>query len=153
MKNVKENDTKVLKSKRFVVRMSLVGKNQVIEFTNKKGKTYTYNHDKVYEIMKSKLTTLPCWTKYKSYTATNNIPMVCRDKELVQLVGQVGKTLERVFPLPFIIRNNMCKIEKIINTIYITGGLILIIIVVMATSSCGTSKKCNNKFINENRNW
>ena len=30
----------VLKSKRFVVRKSLVGKNQVIEFTNKKGKTY-----------------------------------------------------------------------------------------------------------------
>jgi hypothetical protein len=83
MSKVKENGTNVLKSKRFVVRMSLVGKNQVIEFTNKKGKTYTYNHDKVYEIMKSKLTTLPCWTKYKSYTATNNIPMVCRDKELV----------------------------------------------------------------------
>jgi len=83
MTKVKENGTKVLKSKRFVVRMSLVGKNQVIEFTNKKGDTVQYNHDKVYEIMKSKLTTLPCWTKYKSYTATNNIPMVCRDKELV----------------------------------------------------------------------
>jgi len=83
MKDVNENDTKVLKSKRFVVRMSLVGKNQVIEFTNKKGDTVTYNHDKVYEIMKEKLTTLPCWTKYKSYTATNNIPMLCRDKELV----------------------------------------------------------------------
>ena len=78
-----ENDTKVLKSKRFVVRMSLVGKNQVIEFTNKKGDTITYNHDKVYEIMKEKLTTLPCWEKYKSYTASNNIPMLCRDKELV----------------------------------------------------------------------
>ena len=78
-----ENDTKVLKSKRFVVRMSLVGQNQVIEFTNKKGDTVTYNHDKVYEIMKEKLTTLPCWEKYKSYTATNNIPMLCRDKELV----------------------------------------------------------------------
>ena len=82
MSNV-ENGTSVLKSKRFVVRMSLVGKNQVIEFTNKKGDTITYNHDKVYEIMKSKLSTLPCWEKYKSYTATNNIPMVCRDKELV----------------------------------------------------------------------
>ena len=78
MSETVKNDTKVLKSKRFVVRMSLVGKNQVIEFTNKKGKTYTYNHDKVYEIMKSKLTTLPCWTKYKSYTATNNIPTFCR---------------------------------------------------------------------------
>ena len=73
----------VLKSKRFVVRKSLVGKNQLIEFTNKKGETYTYNHDKVFEVMKSKLETLPCWEKYKSYTATNNIPKVCRDIELV----------------------------------------------------------------------
>jgi hypothetical protein len=73
----------VLKSKRFVVRKSLIGKNQVIEFTNKKGETYTYNHDKVFEVMKSKLETLPCWEKYKSYTATNNIPKVCRDIELV----------------------------------------------------------------------
>ena len=42
----------VIKSKRFVVRQSLVGKNQVIEFTNKKGDTYTYNHDKAFSIMK-----------------------------------------------------------------------------------------------------
>ena len=77
---MKEN---VLKSKRFVVRQSLIGKNQVIVFTNKKGDTVKYNHDKVYEIMKEKLTTLPCWTKNKSYTATNNIPVVLRNKELV----------------------------------------------------------------------
>ena len=70
-------------SKRFVVRQSLVGKNQTIEFTNKKGETITYNHDKVFSIMKDTLTKLPCWLKYKSYTATNNIPLVLRDKELV----------------------------------------------------------------------
>ena len=73
----------ILKSKRFVVRKSLVGKNQVIEFTNKKGNTVTYNHDKVYEVMKSKLETLPCFQKYKSYTATNNIPLVLRNMKLV----------------------------------------------------------------------
>jgi len=73
----------ILKSKRFVVRKSLIGKNQVIEFTNKKGDTITYNHDKVFEIMKAKLETLPCWTKYKSYTATNNIPLACRNIKLV----------------------------------------------------------------------
>ena len=84
MKNeVKNNTETVLKSKRFVVRLSLVGKNQVIEFTNKKGDTYTYNHDKVYEVMKEKLNTLPCWIKYKSYTATGNIPMSVRNIELV----------------------------------------------------------------------
>ena len=78
-----ENGTNVLKSKRFVVRLSLVGKNQVIGFTNKKGHVVTYNHDKVYEVMKSKLSTLPCWEKYKSYTASNNIPMSVRGIELV----------------------------------------------------------------------
>jgi hypothetical protein len=79
MKNV----LNVLKSKRFVVRKSLIGKNQIITFTNKKGDEITYNHDKVFEIMKDTLTNLPCWEKYKSYTATNNIPMICRGKELV----------------------------------------------------------------------
>ena len=73
----------VVESKRFVVRKSLIGKNVVITFTNKKGDEITYNHDKVYKIMKSKLETLPCWEKYKSYTATNNIPLVCRNVELV----------------------------------------------------------------------
>ena len=72
-----------MKSKRFVVRKSLIGKNQVITFVNKKGDEVTYNHDKVYEVMKSKLESLPCWTKYKSYTATNNIPMSVRNIELV----------------------------------------------------------------------
>ena len=70
-------------SKRFVVRKSLVGQNQTIEFTTKKGKTVTYNHDIVYNIMKDTLTKLPCWLKYKSYTASNNIPLALRDKELV----------------------------------------------------------------------
>ena len=73
----------VLKTKRFVIRKSLIGKNVTFNFTNKKGDEITYNHDKVYNIMKSKLETLPCWEKYKSYTATNNIPLVCRNAEIV----------------------------------------------------------------------
>ena len=74
---------KNLKSKRFVIRKSLIGKGVVIEFTNKKGITYTYNHDIAFNIMKTKLESMNCFNKYKSYTATNNIPVVLRDKELV----------------------------------------------------------------------
>ena len=80
---VKETQNQVLKRKRFVVRKSLIGKNQVIEFTNKKGELITYNHDKVFSIMQETLESLACWNKYKSYTATNNIPTICRGKELV----------------------------------------------------------------------
>ena len=72
-----------IKSKRFVVRKSLIGKNQVITFTNKKGDEITYNHDVAFNIMKSTLENLNCWAKYKSYTATNNIPTILRGKELV----------------------------------------------------------------------
>ena len=82
-KMTNSNSVEVLKTKRFVIRKSLIGKNTIFSFTNKKGDEITYNHDKVYEIMKSKLETLPCWEKYKSYTATNNIPLVCRNVEIV----------------------------------------------------------------------
>ena len=72
-----------LKSKRFVIRKSLIGKNQIIEVEFKNGKTVTYNHDIAYEIMKSKLENMDCFKKYKSYTSSTNIPVVLRDKELV----------------------------------------------------------------------
>ena len=70
-------------SKRFVLRKSLIGSNTIITFTNKKGDTIKYSHDKAFSIMKDTLTKLPCWLKYKSYTATNNIPVALRGKELV----------------------------------------------------------------------
>lgn len=72
-----------IQSKRFVVRQSLIGKNQVIEVTFKSGNTVTYNHDVAYEIMKEQLAALPCWLKFKSYTASGNIPKVLRDQKLV----------------------------------------------------------------------
>ena len=58
-----------LKSKRFVVRKSLIGKNQPIEVTFKNGNQVTYNHDKVYSIMKDNLNKLNCFEKYGSYTS------------------------------------------------------------------------------------
>ena len=72
-----------LKSKRFVIRKSLIGKNQIIEVTFKNGKSFTYNHDKVYEIMKDRLENMNCFKKYKSYTSSTNVPVVLRDKQLV----------------------------------------------------------------------
>jgi len=72
-----------LNSKRFVIRKSLIGKNQIISFTNKKGIQITYNHDIVYEVMKDKLNAMNCFAKYKSYTSSNNIPVMLRNMELV----------------------------------------------------------------------
>ena len=73
----------VINSKRFVVRQSLVGKDTTVNVEFKNGKTATYNHDKVFSIMQDKLEAMNCWMKYKSYTSSNSIPVVLRDKEIV----------------------------------------------------------------------
>jgi len=72
----------VIQSKRFVVRQSLVGKDTTIEVTFKNGKTATYNHDKVFSLMKDKLEAMACWTKYKSYTSSNNLPLSVRNEDI-----------------------------------------------------------------------
>ena len=72
-----------LTSKRFVLRQSLVGKNTNIQVTFKNGNTVTYSHDKAFAIMQSALEAMPCWAKYKSYTATNNVPKAIRETEAI----------------------------------------------------------------------
>jgi len=67
-----------MKSKRFVVRKSLIGKNQIIEVTFKNGNVSKYNHDEVYEVMKEKLKKMNCWEKYKSYTSSSSMPVLTR---------------------------------------------------------------------------
>ena len=68
-----------LNSKRFVIRKSLIGKNTTINVEFKNGKQVTYNHDKVYEIMKNTLNSLPCYIKYNSYTSSTNVPVSVRN--------------------------------------------------------------------------
>jgi hypothetical protein len=72
-----------LTSKLFVLRQSLVGKNSIITVNFKNGNTVTYNHDKAFTIMQSTLEAMNCWAKYKSYTASNNIPKVLRETDAV----------------------------------------------------------------------
>jgi hypothetical protein len=71
-----------LETKRFVIRKSLIGKNVLITFINKKGDTMSYNHDDVYNTHKEKFDNMNCFEKYKSYTNSNTIPAFCRDLNL-----------------------------------------------------------------------
>ena len=63
-----------LTKKRFVISKSLIGKNVLITFTNKKGESYTYDHDAVYSANQEKFETMNCFQKYGNYTNSSNIP-------------------------------------------------------------------------------
>jgi len=86
----------LIQSKRFVVRQSLIGKDTNVEVSFKNGKTVTYSHDKAFEIMKETLEALSCWSKYKSYTASSNIPKVLRNTEAVITSYELNETTDEV---------------------------------------------------------
>ena len=71
-----------LETKRFVIRKSLIGKNTVITFVNKKQEKVSYNHDEVYNTHKERFESMNCFAKYKSYNNINAIPAFCRDLTL-----------------------------------------------------------------------
>jgi hypothetical protein len=73
------NLTNTLTTKRFVIRKSLIGKNTIITFINKKQEKVSYNHDEVYNTHKERFESMNCFAKYKSYTNSNAIPAFCRD--------------------------------------------------------------------------
>ena len=78
------NQVEELKTKRFVIRKSLIGKKVVITFTNKKQEIIKYNHDEVYNTHKVKFDEMNCFQKYKSYTSSNNIPLFCRNLQITE---------------------------------------------------------------------
>ena len=77
-----------MKLKRFVIRKSLIGKNVVITFTNKKNEEVKYSHDDVYNTHKERFESMNCFQKYKSYTNTNAMPAFCRDMKIQQYLAQ-----------------------------------------------------------------
>ena len=68
-----------LTKNRFVISKSLIGKNAIITFTNKKGETYTYEHDAVYAANQEKFETMQCFQQYGNYTNSNNLPTFARE--------------------------------------------------------------------------
>ena len=65
-------------TKRFVIRKTLIGKNAIITFTNKKGESVTYDHDLIYTTHQSRFDNMNCFIKYKSYTNSNALPAFAR---------------------------------------------------------------------------
>jgi hypothetical protein len=70
-------------TKRFVIRKSLIGKDTVVSFTNKKGEKVSYNHDEVYNTHKERFEAMPCFEKYKNYTNSNAVPAFARSLQTI----------------------------------------------------------------------
>jgi len=88
-------------NKNFVVRKSWKGRGQIITFTNKKGKTITYDHDTALAIMEPKLSIMPCWIKRGYWSQSTDLPVALRGRVEIEnledyLKGVLGETSEEV---------------------------------------------------------
>ena len=84
MKNSKKSTIKVQQVKRFVLsQKNIKDKDLVLEFTTPEGVTHQYNPSKVFEQLKDRFEAMPCWTKYKSYTNSKNLPKFVRELEAI----------------------------------------------------------------------
>lgn len=72
--------------KNFVVRQSWYGRNQIITFTNNKGKMITYNHDQALDIMRPRLSIMPCWIKRGYWSQSTDMPTMLRGKVELSVV-------------------------------------------------------------------
>ena len=87
------NLTNTLTTKRFVIRKTLIGKNTIITFVNKKQEKVSYNHDEVYNTHKERFESMNCFQKYKSYTNSNCVPSFCRNLQTIMLDEKLEDTL------------------------------------------------------------
>ncbi len=64
--------------KNFVVRKSWYGRNQLITFVTKSGKSVTYNHDTVLDLMLPHLEIKNAWKKYGYWSQSTELPTLIR---------------------------------------------------------------------------
>ena len=85
------NSAEIAVVKRFTISVNGVKESKTCQFTDKNGKTWVYNQAIVFDQLKDHFNGLPCWAKYKNYTATHAVPKFVR--ELPYLVEQADQEM------------------------------------------------------------
>ena len=76
------SNNKVLVSKRFIIRKTLIGKGMIVEFKDYDGVLHMYDHDKVYEYHRERFDNMKCFQKYKYYSQTFALPKFVREMDI-----------------------------------------------------------------------
>jgi hypothetical protein len=84
MSNSKTKAKTIRQVKRFVLsQKDIKDENLVLHVTFEDGKEYEYSPSKVYSQLKDRFEAMNCWTKYKSYTNSKNLPKFVRELDAI----------------------------------------------------------------------
>lgn len=82
-KNLKMQN--IERSKCFFIRRNRLGENIIVEFKDKYGFIWHYNHDLVYKELKDKYENMPAFLKYDCYTSNNTIPAYVQELDCCKI--------------------------------------------------------------------
>ena len=84
MSNSKTKAKTIRQVKRFVLsQKDIKDENLVLHVTFEDGKEYEYSQSKIYSQLKDRFEAMNCWTKYKSYTNSKNLPKFVRELDTI----------------------------------------------------------------------
>ena len=84
MSKTKTQPKTVRQVKRFVLsQKDIKDESLVLHVTFQDGKEYEYSPSKVYLQLKDRFEAMECWSKYKSYTNSKNLPKFVRELDAI----------------------------------------------------------------------
>jgi hypothetical protein len=81
----------IKKSNYFFIKRNRLGKNLIIEFKDKYGSIWQYDHDLVYEKLQHHFDTMKCFINKKEYTSTYSVPVYIQELNCVKIINQLKK--------------------------------------------------------------
>jgi hypothetical protein len=73
----------------FFIRRNRLGDNVIVEFEDKYGIVWQYDHDLVYENLQQRYDIMSCFTKYNCYTSNKTVPKYVQELDCVIIINQL----------------------------------------------------------------
>jgi hypothetical protein len=74
-------------SKCFFIRRNRLDENIIVEFNDVNGIIWQYDHDLVYQQLKSKYDDMLCFNRYNCYTSSNTVPQYVQELDCVKIIN------------------------------------------------------------------
>ncbi len=75
----------VERSRCFFIRRNRLGENIIVEFEDRYGSLWQYDHDLVYNSLKERYENMECFRNYSCYTSTNTVPKYVQELDCCKI--------------------------------------------------------------------
>nr|WP_315167128.1 hypothetical protein [uncultured Flavobacterium sp.] len=84
-----EQTKRIKKSNYFFIKCNKLGENLIVEFKDKNGSIWQYDHDLVYKLLQPHFDKMKCFIKKKEYVSTDSVPQYIQELDCVKIINRL----------------------------------------------------------------